>query len=199
VPTKDEDWPAVTSIIEFQSRVRKRLFQIYDDIDAGKRTLTRHVGRVLFMTYEHEALHLETLLYMLLQRSGTGTIPPPGFIPPNWESLAEGWDEAPLPKESSVILGPETVTIGHDDFEEEDAKMGAEGVGEHEYGWDNEHPKREIEVGKFRIDVRPITNGEFYEFYVGEAAKVWKGKEKVQLPASWLEKDGEIHVSFLFF
>jgi L-histidine Nalpha-methyltransferase / hercynylcysteine S-oxide synthase len=136
---------------------------------------------------------------MLLQRSGTGTIPPPGFIPPNWESLAKGWDEAPLPKESSIILGPETVTIGHDDFEEEDAKMGAEGVGEHEYGWDNEHPKREIEVGKFRIDVRPITNGEFYEFYVGEAAKVWKGKEKVQLPASWLEKDGEIHVSFLFF
>ena len=58
VPQADEDWPKLETIIDFQSRVRRRLSQLYDDIHSGK-TLTRKIGRVLQMTYEHEALHTE--------------------------------------------------------------------------------------------------------------------------------------------
>lgn len=190
MPTKDEDWPTIDSILEFRKTVRARLLKVYDDIDSGKLTLNRKVGRVLFMTFEHEALHAETLLYMLLQRAGTGTIPPPGFAPPPWDSLKATWDAIPPPKSSTVTLGPTTISLGHDDLE---AKDGDEDVNEdlenHEFGWDNESPRRTVGVGQFRISWRPITNGEFYRFYTEG------GKDKVDLPASWVKEGGEIKVS----
>jgi hypothetical protein len=59
VPQSDEDWPKLDAIIGFQSRVRQRLLQLYEDIHTGEWNLTRKSGRVLQMTYEHEALHAE--------------------------------------------------------------------------------------------------------------------------------------------
>jgi L-histidine Nalpha-methyltransferase / hercynylcysteine S-oxide synthase len=141
------------------------------------------------MTFEHEALHAETILYMLLQRAGSGTLPPPGFTAPSWSSLAATWGSAPLPKSETVTLGPTTVVIGHDDSEVDDFDSAtASDVAGHEFGWDNEHPKREVLVGKFTIDWRPVTNAQFHEFYIGP------GNEKVQLPTSWVEINGEMKV-----
>jgi formylglycine-generating enzyme required for sulfatase activity len=154
--------------------------------------MNRKIARVLFMTLEHEALHAETLLYMLIQRSGSGTLPPPGFTPPPWSSLAAIWNSAPPPKSETVILGPGTVIIGHDDAEADDIDSAtAFDVAGHEFGWDNEHPKREVHVDQFMIEWRPVTNRQFYEFSLGA------GKGKVQLPASWLEKNGRIEVCLL--
>lgn len=123
---------------------------------------------------------------MLLQRAGTGTIPPSGFAPPMWSILAEAWDAARQPAEATVTLGPTTIELGHDDDEANDDSTDVDG---HEFGWDNEHPKRQVDVGEFTIEWRPVTNGEFYNFYKGE------GKNKVQFPASWIEVDGEVRVS----
>ncbi|KAF8964415.1 hypothetical protein BDZ97DRAFT_1919098 [Flammula alnicola] len=177
VPFNDEDWPSLTSIFEFQERVRARLMKLYDTIETGKVTLTRKVGRVLFMTLEHEAMHAETLLYMLLQRAGSGTIPPPGFTTPHWTSLAVAWNDNPKSSSITVTLGPATVTLGHDDDEANDER--SKDVESHEFGWDNEHPKRQIQVEEFRIEWRPVTNGEFYRYYM-ESGK------QVALPASWV-------------
>ncbi|EJF63190.1 hypothetical protein DICSQDRAFT_55495 [Dichomitus squalens LYAD-421 SS1] len=190
VPQKDEDWPSLPSILQFQSRVRERVINLYRDIDSGKVTLTRKIARVMQMTLEHEAFHAETLLYMLLQRAGTGTIPPSGFIPPPWEVLAESWDKQPLPAAETVTLGPEEISLGHDDDESQDDST--EGVLEHSFGWDNEHPKRTVKVEEFKIEWRPVTNGQFYEFYTGP------GKDKVQFPKSWVELDGEVFVRTLY-
>lgn len=66
VPQKDEDWPIQSDILEYQTRVRERLLQIYDDIEKGKRTLTRRLARVLFMTLEHEGLHAEVCIVNIL-------------------------------------------------------------------------------------------------------------------------------------
>ncbi|OSX56507.1 hypothetical protein POSPLADRAFT_1186655 [Postia placenta MAD-698-R-SB12] len=189
VPQRDEDWPSMHNILTFQYRVRQRIFKLYDDIDSGAVTLTRKIARVLFMTLEHEAFHAETLLYMLLQRAGTGTIPPSGFSPPVWDVLAESWDRAPPPKTDIMTLEPATLTIGHDDDEADDASTDIAG---HEFGWDNEHPKREVHVGKFKIECRPVTNGEFYEYYND------KGKDVVDFPASWIQVEGETHVRTLY-
>ena len=189
MPLKDEDWPSLNSILQFQSRVRTRLLKLYDDINFGTRTINRKTARVLFMTFEHEAQHAETLLYMLLQRSGAGTLPPPGFAAPPWSSLATTWNSAPIPKSESVTLGPGTVSIGHDDLEADDFdSVATSNVAGHEFGWDNEHPKREVHVDKFRVDWRPVTIVQFHEFYVGA------GKGKVQLPTSWVEVNGEMKV-----
>ncbi|KAH9080323.1 DUF323 domain-containing protein [Lactarius deliciosus] len=178
VPQKEEDWPSFASILEFQKRVRARLANLFAELESGRRPLTRKVARVLFMGLEHEGLHAETLLYMLLQRAGTGTIPPSasGFATPAWESLADAWNGAPTPSGSTVALGPATIELGHDDLEADDGSLE---VKDHELGWDNEHPRHKEEVGKFRIEWRPVTNGQFYEF--------WKeAGGKVSMPKSWV-------------
>jgi hypothetical protein len=43
----------------FRNRVRARLFQLYDDLQSGKRVLTRNIARTLVMTLEHEGFHVE--------------------------------------------------------------------------------------------------------------------------------------------
>lgn len=192
VPEKDEDWPSVDSILQFQARVRHRVMKLYDDLESGKVALTRKVARVLFMTFEHEAMHAETLLYMLLQRAGTGTLPPPGFAAPHWQALSKAWNEAVLPQSATVTLGPATVELGHDDNEPQDGQVVDQPVRDHEYGWDNEHPRRAVDVGKFSIEWRPVTNGEFYAFYTGQ------GRGKVDLPASWIEENDTVKVRTLY-
>ncbi|EJD05995.1 DUF323 domain-containing protein [Fomitiporia mediterranea MF3/22] len=195
VPQNEEDWPSLESILNFRDRVRARLSRLYDDLGTGKRQLTRKIGRVLFMTLEHEGLHAETLLYMLLQGAGKpgGTLPPPGFTVPHWDALAEQWSSTPSPAEPTVTLGSAEITLGHDDPEELDEhpafRANLDNV---EFGWDNEHPKREVHVDEFRIEWRPVSNGEFYEFYEHG------GKDLVMLPASWVEIDGEVQVRTLF-
>ncbi|CDO77155.1 hypothetical protein BN946_scf184657.g30 [Trametes cinnabarina] len=191
VPQKDEDWPSLSSILQFQSRVRERVMKLYRDIESGKLPLTRKIARVLFMTLEHEAFHAETLLYMLLQRAGTGTIPPIGFVPPVWDVLEETWNSHPEPVSDTVTLGPEVIALGHDDDEADDDSTDVYG---HAFGWDNEHPERKVTVGKFKIEWRPITNGQFYEFYMHDG----KNLENVKFPASWVEMDGQVFVRTLY-
>ena len=59
VPQNKEDWPTLSSLLDFKSRVRQRLLKVYSDVASGKLEMTRKVGRVLFMTWEHEAFHSE--------------------------------------------------------------------------------------------------------------------------------------------
>ncbi|KAI5981711.1 hypothetical protein EDD15DRAFT_2391677 [Pisolithus albus] len=183
VPQTEEGWPSLDSILSFRLRVRKRLVKLYADISSGKRLMTRSVARVLSMTYEHESMHLETLLYMLIQRAGTGTIPPPDFAPPVWEPLMESWKRLPKPKSDTVVVHATTVTIGIDDIEIED-----------------EDPAKSHSP-QFRIEWRPITNGEFFNFY---RRFVQDGNDglrdgKLTFPASWVMIDhGEIKVRTLY-
>ena len=126
---------------------------------------------------------------MLLRTVGQGTLPPSGFTPPPWSGLADSWEKAALPPSPTVTLGPETITLGHDDSENDDT---SNDVKDHEFGWDNEHPRRQVEVGQFRIAWRPVSNGDFYEFYNSG------GSDKVAFPKAWCMVDGEVCVrSFL--
>lgn len=127
---------------------------------------------------------------MLLQRAGTGTIPPPDFSPPHWESLAAQWQTAPKPVVATVEIGASIVTIGIDDIEAEDTDPAkCFDIAGHIFGWDNESPSRQVEVKAFRIEWRPVTNGEFYEFSKGA------GQGRVKFPASWEDHNGETCVS----
>ncbi|KIJ24205.1 hypothetical protein M422DRAFT_111588, partial [Sphaerobolus stellatus SS14] len=126
VPEKDEDWPALEEILGFRDRVRQRLLNLYDDLKTGKKELNRKTARVLFMTLEHEGFHAETLLYMLIQRAGAGTLPPPKFPRPQFEELASVWDDEYTDfyassiggtSTSTITLGPQKISIGHNDLE----------------------------------------------------------------------------------
>lgn len=186
VPEKDEDWPTLTSILAFRDRVRQRLINVYDELESGKRTLTRNLARTLVMTLEHEGFHVETLLYMLIQRAGSGTLPPPGFCAPEWAMLrrnATFSPQLPLP-----VLGPCDLTVGHDDSEADDKSGSSSGadVVNHTYGWDNESPARVVHVGAFKAEWGPVTNMEYLAFWTHRMSEE---EREVPMPKSWVKDD----------
>lgn len=132
---------------------------------------------------------------MLLQRAGTGTRPPFGFIQPPWHHLASQWSSVPSPQSPTVTLGPAQVTLGHNDSEGIDKLPAHEhDVHDHIFGWDNESPARTVSVKRFKADWRPITNGEFRDFLQG------KGNGVVSVPKSWVtdSETGEYQVRTMF-
>lgn len=77
VPTKDEDWPSLTEVLEFRDRVRARVLRLFEDLENGTRTITRRIARVLVMTLEHEGFHIEVShLVAVSPRSGLNVLAP---------------------------------------------------------------------------------------------------------------------------
>ncbi|KAI2624386.1 C-type lectin protein [Hypoxylon sp. NC1633] len=160
-----EEWPPVEEIIAYQGRVRSRLKSLYS---VGLENIPRNIGRAIWVGFEHEIMHLETLLYMMLQSDKT--LPPPHTKRPDFEALAQAaqaarvtndWFDIP---EQDVILGlndPHDVPHSTKHF-----------------GWDNEKPSRRVGVRNFQAKGRPITIEE-YALYIYET-------KNTKLPASWV-------------
>lgn len=111
-------------------------------------------------------MHLETLLYMLLQSDQTR---PPG-IKPDFEVLAKQAQEAAVPNEW-IKVPASTCIEGMNDPENDEGP-------DRYFGWDNEKPKRSIDVPAFEAQARPLTNKDYarFLFQTGDA----------KLPASWV-------------
>lgn len=182
-----DTWPEVEAIIDFRDRARARLLRVLSDREHYP--MTRRLARVLFMAFEHEAMHLETLIYMLVQ--SPNTLPPPS-APAPWDSAEF---DGPLPKPSVAdaawihiepsALSKAVLSLGHNDLESADLE-GKKCDLASPFGWDNEHPLVEPQVGKipgaFRIQSRQVTNGEFLAYL-----KATGYDDKV--PESWSVKD----------
>ena len=107
-----DEWPAVEEMLKYQDKVRRRVKELYVN---GQDKIQRHIGRAIWLGFEHEAMHLETLLYMMLQSDKT--LPPSYADTPNFAALAEqafnervanGWFNIP----------EQIITIGVDDPED---------------------------------------------------------------------------------
>ena len=178
-----DEWPPLKEILAYQGRVRDRARALYKDADFGK---DRKIGRALWIGFEHEGtlqvlfsathrkeanvptavMHLETLLYMLLQRDKS--VPRPGERP-DFEALAvqaqknavpNQWFEVPASRIAFGMMDPEN-DKGPDRY----------------FGWDNEKPKRHVDVEAFEAKARPITNEDY--------AKFLDQTHKEKVPASW--------------
>ena len=79
-----DEWPPFKDVVSYQNRVRNRLRELYERYGCQ---MPRKVGRGVWLGFEHELMHLETLLYMLLQSEKT--LPPPIAPRPTFEKLAE--------------------------------------------------------------------------------------------------------------
>ncbi|KAG8923205.1 hypothetical protein FRC01_013058 [Tulasnella sp. 417] len=204
VPDKDEDWPALEEVLAFRDRVRARLIRVYEEYGVERkgestiRDFPRALARVLWMTWEHEAFHAETLLYMLIQKAGDvdGTLPPPGFAKPQWETLQKlpAWSQA-LPTSTVTLEGGVEISLGHDDIEAED-NFDQVNSPTHEFGWDNESPKRTTKLGEkaVKIETRPILNREYYDFWVKE-----RKDGGFALPGLWvLDSERNVQVRTLY-
>jgi formylglycine-generating enzyme required for sulfatase activity len=124
---------------------------------------------------------------MIIQKADSdcsGTLPPPGTHAPVWGELVKQWNAIPVPQYPSVELGPELILVGRDDCELDDYTADeALEVKSHDFGWDNENPCRQVKVGRFRVDFRPITVKEFYEFWVSGTDE----RVSNNLPANWVK------------
>ncbi|KAH8681443.1 C-type lectin protein [Xylariales sp. PMI_506] len=159
-----DEWPALEDILQHQKRVRARLGSLYS---SGQSAIPREVGMAIWIGFEHEIMHLETLLYMMLQSDKT--LPPPHAPRPDFEALAQktlgerttnDWFDIP----------EQPVDIGMDDREDDVNSHG-------HFGWDNEKPLRRVNVRSFQAKGRPITNEEYAEY-------LYQTKNP-KIPASW--------------
>ena len=159
-----ESWPHVKDILDYQQRARERVTSL---ITTGQAYSQSSLGRSLWLAFEHEAMHLETYLYMLLQSPETK--PPPGEVQPDFAKLDAQAEEAMVPNEWFKIAGAQLMIGLHDP---EDG-VGREGY----FGWDNEKPERMVSVAEFETQARPISNGEYATFLTKTS--------RYSLPASW--------------
>lgn len=111
------------------------------------------------------AMHAETLLYMLIQ---SDKIHPPG-VTPDFASLSETARREAVPNEW-IKVPSALLTLGlHDP--DDDLSFNRY------FGWDNEKPKRQIEVSSFEAKARAITNEDF--------ARYLDQTQQQTLPALW--------------
>ncbi|KAJ5587123.1 Aldehyde/histidinol dehydrogenase [Penicillium hispanicum] len=160
-----EEWPALGEILDYQERVRNRARSL---LQSGAPFKNRSLGEALWIGFEHEAMHLETFLYMLLQSEKT--LPPTGLETPNFVQMAQHAKQDAKPNQWFRIP-KQTLKIGLDDSDETR-------LPKHSFGWDNEKPQRTVKVHSFEAQARPITNGEY--------AKYLQANRLRAIPASWI-------------
>jgi L-histidine Nalpha-methyltransferase / hercynylcysteine S-oxide synthase len=157
-----DNWPALDEMLEYQVRVRDRVVQQTNIAESD-----RKVGRALWLAFEHEAMHLETFLYMLLQSERV--LPPPGRPIPDFKSMAAKARQNRVANKWHRVPAA-VITLGLDDPEND---LGPDRF----FGWDNERPSRKSAVAQFEAQARPISNGEYARFLEQSGFKL--------PPASW--------------
>ncbi|KAF2179994.1 hypothetical protein K469DRAFT_593538 [Zopfia rhizophila CBS 207.26] len=161
-----ETWPPLDEVLSFQELVRKRTKDLYA---TGAANTDPRVGRALWIGFEHEAMHLETLLYMLIQSDRI--LPPPGTVTPDFQAHAR--QAAVKAVDNEWFTVPESdITLGLEDPETESGPQ-------RYFGWDNEKPQRSVHVKSFMAKGRPITNGEYAEYLENTGT--------TSIPASWCD------------
>lgn len=113
-----DEWPPVSEITEYQQRVHSRLRDLYKN---GQDSIPRDVARAIWVGFEHEIMHMETLLYMMLQSDKTQA--PPNTEMPDFAKMAEQARLAKVENEWHDVPR-QSVTIGMDDPEKESSGKG---------------------------------------------------------------------------
>ncbi|KAF9253346.1 hypothetical protein DTO013E5_266 [Penicillium roqueforti] len=165
-----DEWPPLDEILDYQEKVRTRALTILQE---GYASQDRAVGEALWIGYEHEAMHLETFLYMLIQSDKT--LPPTGVDRPNFEQISLQAKRNETPNKWFTIP-QQTIEIGLDDSDDEV-------VPSKSFGWDNEKPQRKATVHAFEAQARPITNGEYAKYIQDNGIQTY--------PASWVFNQGQ--------
>ncbi|KAF4979752.1 hypothetical protein FZEAL_4109 [Fusarium zealandicum] len=165
-----DEWPPAEEITAYQERVHSRLLALYKD---GADKIPREIARAIWVGFEHELMHIETLLYMMLQSDKT--LPPPHTVQPDFEKMAKQAYEARVPNQWFNV--PEqTITLGMDDPEDSTDPAS-------DFGWDNEKPAQQATVHAFQAQGRPITNEEYAQYMYNSKIDC--------IPASWSSESSD--------
>jgi ergothioneine biosynthesis protein EgtB len=176
-PVTAPAWPSLAEVRSYRDRIRRELRPRLDD---------PVLERTSLMVLEHELMHHETLMYMLLRLDHARKRPPsiePGPLQPG-------------------IKGSERrdVPAGH-------ARLGAD-RGSLPFGWDNEFMPLEVDVDAFSIDATPVRNRDFLSFVEGggysdrrlwsDEAWTWLQRGQRCRPPFWQEENGHRTVRNVF-
>ena len=162
-----DSWPTPDELQKYQQDVRERFTQ---NIESGRVSRDRRLARAYWLAYEHEAMHLETFLYMLIQSSRV--LAPPGVAVPDFD--VEAREAAARRTENEWHRIPECeVVLGLNDPENDDGP-------DRYFGWDIERPQQKLKVKMFEAQSRPISNGDYARFLEDTQAN--------HVPASWTVK-----------
>ncbi|KAJ2487263.1 hypothetical protein IWW37_005316 [Coemansia sp. RSA 2050] len=169
-----KEWPQVDDILAYRDRVRARFASWLNAYE--KNGVSADAARHVWMAFEHEALHFETLLYMVLQMEPKDIQSPieTSFAPLNGRQPRESWIK--YEGGSDLIFG-----LADDS---EYAMQGQVLRPGHVFGWDNESPQTRISLEPFSIRSQPITNGEYLAFL--QALSASSGSVDGLVPQSWI-------------
>ncbi|ODV92841.1 hypothetical protein CANCADRAFT_94337 [Tortispora caseinolytica NRRL Y-17796] len=164
------EWPPLDDILQYQDSVRSRLRRLLTD-NTGK--MSSRTARAIWLGYEHDAMHLETLMYMMLQsplKLSPPGVPKPSFIQSKHANSNQKWIRIP----ATVI------NIGIDDPDEADHRPGSHAS--RLMGWDNEKPSRgSVTVPPFSASPSLITNRQYYSYLLDRL----RSGVVIKPPESW--------------
>ena len=171
-----EQWPALEQILEFSSCVRAQVESLYKNEEQKLNTSTR-LRKALWMSFEHEAMHLETFLYMLLQDSCTRI--GHEVVKPSWLIPESQLPKANLCNNTWIEIPQTTISIGIDDTDDEC------GQGPELYSWDNEKPRRSgINIPQFQAKGAPLCIEDYVDYLASKDAL------HGPVPATWVPAVG---------
>lgn len=171
----DLEWPEVAEVTDYRREVFRRVRDVIEqhpDLADGHRPITQaHELWALFMSFEHERIHLETSSVLIRE------------LPVEWVRRPPQW--APL-HPTATRQQSASPAEGHDFPRNEliDVAGGPVRIGKPRewpsFGWDNEYGERTVDVAPFRVQKFLVSNGDFLEFVKAEG----------YLDPAWWTRDG---------
>jgi gamma-glutamyl hercynylcysteine S-oxide synthase len=168
------DWPSRAAVAAFAARCDERVERALEWAkidDPAVPSLRR--GQAAYTILEHEQMHQETLMYIVLQ------------LPYDRKRRIAGrHEDHAVPAQRLLPVGAGTATLGAD-------------PDEIAFGWDNEFRRTEVAVGSFEIAEYPVTNADWLRFVAdgGPIPIFWRERdgewllrctfEEIALPRSW--------------
>jgi len=171
---KPSDWPSVTEILAYNSRVRSTVDDLLEHASLENSTQPFvENGQIFHVAIEHRLMHAETLAYMLHWLDYESKLRPSG--------ASRRPAEVMRARSSEVRIPPGPALLG------QDREL-------NRFGWDNEFPSRSVFVPEFSIDALNVTNADFLEFIRQGGYRqrtLWSEPDW-----DWLETTGVRHPKF---
>ncbi len=173
-PDVPQSWPDLMDVLDYRDRVRAAVLRSFDAVlECASSNVLAEEGRVFSMVLEHEAMHQETLLYMI--QEAPASMKQRLRSAPHYRFVQE-------PSSTQIVIP------------RGEARMGARFDALH-FGWDNEFPELRVHVPSFILDSLPVTNGRYFEFvdsggyderrWWSEEDWLWKANAGLNHPNVW--------------
>jgi ergothioneine biosynthesis protein EgtB len=187
---KPSDWPALSEIRAYRSRVRDKINNVLESHSRTSASDWQYPEElILNVAIEHRLMHAETLAYMLHQLTSERKIPPRSH-----QAIGDSRSRLPIsPQMIEIPAGTATLGISRS--------------GE-SFGWDNEFEEHSVQVPAFAIDSHKVTNGEFFKFvreggyddqrFWSDADWSWIKQHDIHHPCFWFMREGRSFYRAMF-